>query len=298
MEDPSVTVLLSTFASLGLPRTLALRVDRSASIQATLEAIDARLPFVDEALVVTTTSNKQLYYGSKDAVSTLLSTPHDAFIPLRLSARVCGGKGGFGSQLRAAGGRMSSRKKRNQNNEPQNGSNRNLDGRRLRTVDAAKKLADYLAKKPEMDEKEREEQRKKWETTVELATKREEEIKMGKMGSGQGRLDAEYVESKELAEERTREAVLKAMRAGGLGNERTGSESSMEVDGEESEDEKEGSSDSSEAVETESKPNGGRVFFGWGDEDDDEEESDEKEDTDVAQSHEPAYGGKGKARAT
>lgn len=56
----------------------------------------------------------------------------DRLITLRLSPRLCGGKGGFGSQLRAAGGRMSSQKTNN------NDSCRDLNGRRLSTIKEAK----------------------------------------------------------------------------------------------------------------------------------------------------------------
>lgn len=195
---------------------------------------------------------------------------------------------------------MSSRKKRNQN-EPQNGSNRNLDGRRLRTVDAAKKLADYLAKKPEMEEKEKEEQKKKWQSIVDAADATAEKIRSGKMGSGQDRLDAAYVESKELAEERTREAVIKAMRESMLESERTGSESSVEREdeGEESEDEAdEGSSGSSEDVGVERKQDGGRVFFGWDDDEEDDDDEDSEEDVPPTPAEaSAAYEGKGKAKA-
>ncbi|KAF7363536.1 hypothetical protein MSAN_01010200 [Mycena sanguinolenta] len=54
-----------------------------------------------------------------------------------------GGKGGFGSQLRAAGGRMSSQKTSN------NDSCRDLSGRRLNTIKEAKKLVEYLESEPE-----------------------------------------------------------------------------------------------------------------------------------------------------
>lgn len=54
-------------------------------------------------------------------------------VTLRLSPRILGGKGGFGSQLRAAGGRMSSQKTSN------NDSCRDLSGRRLSTIKEAKK---------------------------------------------------------------------------------------------------------------------------------------------------------------
>ncbi|KAJ3835193.1 telomere stability and silencing-domain-containing protein [Lentinula raphanica] len=49
------------------------------------------------------------------------------------SPRVLGGKGGFGSQLRTASGRMSSQKTSN------NDSCRDLSGRRLSTLKEAKK---------------------------------------------------------------------------------------------------------------------------------------------------------------
>jgi hypothetical protein len=121
---------------------------------------------------------------------------------------MCGGKGGFGSQLRAAGGRMSSRKKRNQGDN--NASSRNLDGRRIRTVTEAKSLAEYLTVKPEMEKKEKEARRKRWEEVIELAEKRQEEAKSG----AKEKLDAKWVEDKEEAEERTREAVITAIKAG------------------------------------------------------------------------------------
>ncbi|KAH8090879.1 telomere stability and silencing-domain-containing protein [Filobasidium floriforme] len=57
---------------------------------------------------------------------------------LELGVRVRGGKGGFGSQLRAAGGRMSSGKNTN------NDSCRDLNGRRLRTLAEAQKMAELV----------------------------------------------------------------------------------------------------------------------------------------------------------
>ena len=109
---------------------------------------------------------------------------------------------------------MSSRKKRNA--EAQNGSNRNLDGRRLRTITEAKNLATYLATKPEMDRREKEERRKRWEAVVEAAERREEEIRSGKKGKG---LSEEWVMEKEEVGEGVRDAVRRAM-TGGAGIER------------------------------------------------------------------------------
>lgn len=103
---------------------------------------------------------------------------------------------------------MSSRRKRKQGDE--SSSNRNLDGRRLRTVAEAKALAEYLALKPEMEKREKEARRKRWEQVVELAEKREEEIKNG----SKGRIDGKWVEDRDEAGERTREAVVAAMKSG------------------------------------------------------------------------------------
>ncbi|CAB11702.1 Telomere maintenance protein SDE2 [Schizosaccharomyces pombe] len=67
-----------------------------------------------------------------------------AHLNLTLCTRVLGGKGGFGSQLRAAGGRMSKKRNEQENQD----SCRDLDGNRLGTIRQAKELSEYLAKKP------------------------------------------------------------------------------------------------------------------------------------------------------
>lgn len=103
---------------------------------------------------------------------------------------------------------MSSKRKNNQGDS--NSSSRNLDGRRLRTVNEAKALAEYLALKPEMEKKEKETRRARWEQVVALAERREEEIRNG----SKGKVDGKWVEDKEEAGERAREAVLTAMRSG------------------------------------------------------------------------------------
>ncbi|RMY83462.1 hypothetical protein D0864_07817 [Hortaea werneckii] len=297
MAPSTVNILLTSFAGLGLPRTLSVPTDSATPINSVLAAIHARLPPVNHPLLVTTTANKQLLSTNTEPVSALLSSPSDTFLPLRLSARLCGGKGGFGSQLRAAGGRMSSRKNRNPNQNP-NASNRNLDGRRLRTVDEAKRLAEYLATKPEMDQREKDEKRKRWEAVVEAADKREEEIKAGRSGHGQGRLDADYMDGKEAAEEKTREAVMKAMRESAMEVERTGSESSAEAGGDgDSEDEAEASSGSSQEAGASSRPPVGKAFFGWDEDEDDESESESEGENGQADSAPPVYEGKGKAKA-
>lgn len=103
---------------------------------------------------------------------------------------------------------MSSKKKKNQGDE--NGSSRNLDGRRLRTINEAKALAEYLAIKPEMEQKEKEKRRARWQQIIEAAEEKEHEIK----NNTKGRVSGKWVEDKEEAGERTREAVLAAIKAG------------------------------------------------------------------------------------
>jgi len=78
----------------------------------------------------------------RSLISDLKATSTN-IVSLRLSARLLGGKGGFGSQLRAAGGRMSSQKTNN------NDSCRDLTGRRLSTIKEAKKLAEYIQHEPD-----------------------------------------------------------------------------------------------------------------------------------------------------
>lgn len=103
---------------------------------------------------------------------------------------------------------MSSKRKKKQGDA--NSSNRNLDGRRLRTVNEAKALAEYLALKPDMEKKEKEARRKRWEQVVHLTEKREEEIRNG----SKGKVDGQWVEDKEEAGEKARVAVLAAITSG------------------------------------------------------------------------------------
>jgi len=176
---------------------------------------------------------------------------------------------------------MSSKRKRNQGED--NGSSRNLDGRRLRTVNEAKALAEYLAIKPEMAKKEKDERRKRWEQVVELAERREEEIRSG----NKGKVDGKWVEDKEEANERTRDAVLAAMKSGNYKDNLLatshGSASGSGHSG--SEDEViagTSSKDTTPPSEPEVKPKS-KSFFGFDDDDgfmssDEDEDGDGKED--------------------
>ncbi|TQV97644.1 hypothetical protein V2A60_006617 [Cordyceps javanica] len=207
MDPNRINILVSTFGGLGLPQTVILPTHPSTTITAFRHQLNERLPVTTSRLILTTVSNKQLPNESETPLSSYLSTENDDFLSLRLSIPLCGGKGGFGSQLRAAGGRMSSRKKKTQDD---NGSSRNLDGRRLRTVNEAKALAEYLAIKPDMDKKEKEKRRARWEEIVQQTEAKEAEIKNG----GKSMIDGRWAEDKEESTERTRDAVLAAMKAG------------------------------------------------------------------------------------
>ena len=132
----STSVLISTFAPFS---TLALSVSSETSFGELYQLLADRYPALplhsDAAdLVLTPTSGPV-----PDAHTPLLGLLDEedrhanSLISLRLVPRLRGGKGGFGSQLRAAGGRMSSQKTSN------NDSCRDLSGRRLSTIKEAKK---------------------------------------------------------------------------------------------------------------------------------------------------------------
>ena len=196
---------------------------------------------------------------------------------------------------------MSSRRKKNQGEN--NGSNRNLDGRRLRTVNEAKALAEYLALKPEMEKKEKDARRKRWQQVVELAERREEEIKNG----SKGRVDGKWVEDKEEAGERTREAVLAAMKSGNYkdnlfsmssGSSGTAFEGSS---GSSEDDKAEEHTSANTTTESASKATSThtRTYFGF---DDDDEFMSDEEDAEDSEDEIPHEGtgeekGKGKGKA-
>lgn len=189
---------------------------------------------------------------------------------------------------------MSSKRKKDQG--VANSSNRNLDGRRLRTINEAKALAEYLALKPEMEKKEKEARRKRWEQVVELAERREEEIKSG----SKGRVDGKWVEDKEEAGERVRDAARAAVLSGHYRDNfmnRSDKSSSDDEDEEmmEQEAEKSGQSDSSEAAPAKSVPAvkkiapAPRAFNGF---DEDDEFMSDSEESEVSGNE-----GKGKGKA-
>lgn len=101
--------------------TLRFHLDRSTPFSVLADLVSPLCPLEEQSLCLF--SGRSLPSGSLDA----------DYVHLRLGVRLLGGKGGFGSQLRAAGGKMSSKRTENKN------SCRTLDGRRLSTVREAEK---------------------------------------------------------------------------------------------------------------------------------------------------------------
>jgi len=300
MAPQMINILLTSFPGLGLPSTLSLPVECSTPITDLMQQLSKRLPYLDSRFILTTSSNKELL-PSEDPASLLLFSNHDTILPLRLSVPLRGGKGGFGSQLRAAGGRMSSKRKTNQGDN--NSSNRNLDGRRLRTVNEAKNLAEYLALKPEMEKKEKEARRKRWEQIMALAERREEEIRNG----SKGKVDGKWMEDKVEAGERAREAVLAATKSGEYHDNLKGSSGGSSGGG--SAQASEGSDDGMSglmstkritASSSKSTPVSTRTYVGF-DEDDEFMSDDEEDDEDGVKGERlggdvPVVTGKGKGK--
>ncbi|KAJ4356356.1 uncharacterized protein N0V89_004388 [Didymosphaeria variabile] len=262
--EAPVNILVNTVRG-----TIAFTKAKDAPLSSIYETLYERAPWLTSTSYILTTHSRRTVPITAGPVSSLLSSASDTFISLRLTVPLCGGKGGFGSILRAQGGRMSSRKKKQ---GEVNGSSRNLDGRRLRTVAEAKTLAEYLAIKPEMDKREKEERRKRWEDIAASTERKQEELTSGRT---QARLDGKWVEGKEEAENKTREAIEKML----LAQQRSSSEEEEE-----------------EEVTESSKSAAQRTMFGWENEDD-EYLSESEEEEGVSEEDKPKYEGKGKGKA-
>ena len=133
MSTLTTTVLCSTFPPFP---TLSLTVPSETTLNDLRHLLYHRypsLPSTSDHLYLSCHSGP--IPSPHTTLSALSNTP---FISLRLTPRLLGGKGGFGSQLRAAGGRMSSQKTSN------NDSCRDLSGRRLSTIKEAKQYVSIL----------------------------------------------------------------------------------------------------------------------------------------------------------
>jgi hypothetical protein len=133
-----IDVFISTFSGI---RPLTFQsVPSSTPISSILSLITELLPdAVAQTVYFTQQSGRLLPSDTTLPISTLLPSGTSSFFSLQITSRLRGGKGGFGSQLRAQGGRMSARRKRGAKNDEESKDNyRNLDGRRMRSIRQAK----------------------------------------------------------------------------------------------------------------------------------------------------------------
>jgi hypothetical protein len=116
----------------------------------------------------------KVYENSEDITQYLFSQyglqdfwldqrPDSKIVSVRLRLR--GGKGGFGSNLRAQGNKMSKKRAGNE-------SCRDLSGRRIRSTNHAKLVSEYLVRKPEMERRREKEIREKMLKAIEAPNRR------------------------------------------------------------------------------------------------------------------------------
>jgi len=160
----SSTVIISTFAPFS---TLVLDVPNRIPIKDLPGLLASRFPHIPFHLssLILSSPSGPLHLDSRP-ISSISSKLDDGefsghacpnLVSLRLTPLLAGGKGGFGSQLRAAGGRMSSQKTSN------NDSCRDLSGRRISTVKQAQQLSEYMESAPARKKAASEAQRAKLE---------------------------------------------------------------------------------------------------------------------------------------
>ncbi|UZJ52076.1 hypothetical protein CBS101457_001396 [Exobasidium rhododendri] len=164
-QNRLIPVIVRTFAP--LPPLLSIVLPASATIDDILDATiqHSRLSGTVAGLLrlkriggQSITPNTTL--GTLTGSSVINAQGQNVISPITLEVRVGlkGGKGGFGSMLRAQGGKMSS----NRNGEENNDSCRDLNGRRLSTVKQARQLAVYLSNEAEREKELSEIQKKKY----------------------------------------------------------------------------------------------------------------------------------------
>ncbi|KLO13060.1 hypothetical protein SCHPADRAFT_904587 [Schizopora paradoxa] len=208
----TTTLLISTFPPFP---TLALSLPSDTQIQNLADFLPEYLPFFEDAdlafslpsgVLPSPNTRLQDIRASRDENDN--EDGSNRLLSMRLCPRLPGGKGGFGSQLRAAGGRMSSQKTSN------NDSCRDLNGRRLSTIKKAKALESYLESEPARKKAAQEAQKAKLESL---------ERKLGISGgsggadvgssTGQKRRfdDTEYLEQSQELVENVKSAVTAAL---------------------------------------------------------------------------------------
>src|SRR5947207_6820892 len=107
--DNLVNIVLSPIAP--LKTSLNLSLPRDTPLSSLPVHIASRLPFPNFSTSQLIIRHQSRLCNTDFPLESLQNVPSDPIF-LNLSLRLPGGKGGFGSQLRAQGGRMASRKKR------------------------------------------------------------------------------------------------------------------------------------------------------------------------------------------
>ncbi|KAI9287376.1 telomere stability and silencing-domain-containing protein [Umbelopsis sp. AD052] len=137
--------------------------------------------------------------GGKDLDdSAMIFNENDTCGPIvyNLSIRMVGGKGGFGSMLRAQGGRMNAQKSTNFD------ACRDLQGRRVKDVNDAKKLQEYLESLPEREKEKAEKLKQKIEKALEAPPTKKYRFD-----------DNKFMEDREQAIEDVKSAVSELMKS-------------------------------------------------------------------------------------
>ena len=98
-----VTVIVDSIKG----QNIAFTTQKDASLTSLYDTLYERAPWIQHSSYILTTNSRRAVRHVEEPVSSLLSSPSDTFLSLRLTVPLCGGKGGFGSILRAQGGRMS-----------------------------------------------------------------------------------------------------------------------------------------------------------------------------------------------
>ncbi|WWC73277.1 uncharacterized protein I206_107243 [Kwoniella pini CBS 10737] len=127
------------------------------------------------------------------SISSLQHGDTNHLIEINVCARLLGGKGGFGSQLRAAGGRMSSGKATNMD------SCRDLSGRRLGTIKEAQRQAELLESAPALRAKLAAEEKSKLEALERQLGISQPDALDDQNGEGSSKRKVEDVNLEELA---------------------------------------------------------------------------------------------------
>lgn len=136
-SEMDVCVCLHVFAPMN--ENVYLSLPSHTTSAHIMEALRQALPGAASQLYLTTQGGRLfLPWMPLSDIATMPTTD------IQVRIRCLGGKGGFGNMLRAQGGRMSARGK----HESQD-SYRDLEGRRLGSINEAKLLAEYIAKAPE-----------------------------------------------------------------------------------------------------------------------------------------------------